>query len=64
MFEDIQMERCMKCFGQCIREGPMEMRVRHLEALSDLLRLEVKCVRIRKITKKYQKTTNKNIFVL
>ncbi len=35
------MEQCMQCFGRAIREGPLELRCRHLEALSDLLRLPV-----------------------
>lgn len=37
------MDHCMKCFGQAISNGPTEVRVRHLQALVNILSFEVQC---------------------
>uniref|UniRef100_A0A915HMH8 Condensin complex subunit 1 C-terminal domain-containing protein n=1 Tax=Romanomermis culicivorax TaxID=13658 RepID=A0A915HMH8_ROMCU len=34
------MVPCMKAFGECIREGPMELRSRHIEALTNMFLVE------------------------
>lgn len=37
---DEEMRKCMKCFGECVREGPLEMRQRQLDSLNVMFHLD------------------------